>query len=469
MTRDDTIAAITTGHGGAIAVIRISGDKAIETADRIFHAASGKKLESQKGFTIHYGTISENDEIIDDVLVSIFRAPLSYTGEDMIEISCHASKFIQQKILQLCISQGLRMADAGEFTMRAFMNGKMDLSQAEAVADIIASDTKAAHMLASNQMRGNYSEEFRTLRSQLIELVSLLELELDFSEEDVEFADRTKLLSLIELIENRIDTLISSFSLGNIIKNGIPVAIVGAPNTGKSTLLNTILKEDKALVSDIAGTTRDIIEDTTNIGGIEFRFIDTAGIRKTEDILENMGIERTMDKMAKASIVLFVTDALQNVNDIIQEVLKLNFTKEQSLCIILNKSDLLNSDELNNKISVLKNNVINSINNIQRIDVIGLSAKHKININSLTDFLSRQVDLNSLESQTIIFNTRHYEALQQASSSIKRAHEGLENGLSGDLLSQDIREVLLHLGTITGEITSDDILSSIFSKFCIGK
>lgn len=482
MKNQDTIAAIATGQGGAIAVIRISGDQAIGIADAIFTPVSGHKLRTQKGFTIHYGTITENDTVIDDVLISLFRAPRSYTGEDMVEVSCHASKFIQQKILEMCVDKGARTADAGEFTMRAFMNGKMDLSQAEAVADVIAAETKSSHRLAANQMRGDYSAEFRVLRDHLIELVSLLELELDFSEEDVEFADRTKLFDLINLIEARISTLISSFSLGNIIKNGIPVAIIGAPNAGKSTLLNAILKEEKALVSEIAGTTRDIIEDTLNIDGIEYRFIDTAGIRETNDVLESMGIERTLDRMSKASIVLFLVDVRSDIASIYAEIRALKLNADQSLGIVLNKIDFLSEIEISDKMSELAEALKNDTSNkksdteyknsyaVNKKSVFAISAKRRINIDTLLTFLSRQVDLSCLSScGAIVFNSRHYEFLVLASKSLERAQEGLRNNLSGDLLSQDIREALLHLGAITGEITSDDILGSIFSKFCIGK
>ena len=467
MERRDTIAAVATGQGGAIAVVRLSGDRAIGIGDAVFLAASGKKLGSQKGYTIHYGTISDNGEKVDDVLVSLFCAPRSYTGEDMVEISCHASGFIRQKILSLCVNNGARIADPGEFTMRAFMNGKMELSQAEAVADIIASGSKAAHQLASNQMRSEYAEEFRALRDRLVGLASLLELELDFSEEDVEFADREKLTGLIALIEDKINSLISSFSLGNIIKTGVPVAIAGAPNAGKSTLLNAILKEERALVSDIAGTTRDTIEDTIVIGGVEFRFIDTAGIRHTEDRLENMGIERTMDKILKASVVLLIVDIRQSPDAIADEIKALDITHGQSLAVVVNKIDLLSHDEVEEKTAKLQATVSAGYPSVR---VFALSAKKNINIEKLLDFLAGSVDLENLYAgDPIVFNIRHYEVLRSAAGNLARAREGLAAGLAGDLLSQDIHEALHHLGTITGEITSDDILESIFSKFCIGK
>lgn len=464
MTNQDTIAAIATGQGGAIAVIRMSGPQAIAMADRFFEGVSGQPLAAQDGFTLHYGYIREDGATVDDVLVSLFRAPRSYTGEDMVEISCHASSYIQQAILHLCIRHGARTAEAGEFTLRAFLNGKMDLSQAEAVADIIASADKASLQLAANQMRGGYSAEFAELRGKLLELVSLLELELDFGEEDVEFADRTRLAALIDEIARNIGRFRQSFQLGNIIKNGVPVAIVGAPNTGKSTLLNTIFNEEKALVSDIAGTTRDVIEGTLALGGITFRFIDTAGIRQTDDRLESMGIERTLAQMGKASIVLLLADIRDDANDILAQLDQVDVITgggDQIVALLLNKADTVTEAEAEQKIARFAS---------PDIPVFAISAKNRTNTGEILDFLIGTVDTERLQSgDPIVFNARHYETLTQAEASISRAHAGLEAGLPGDLLSQDIREALHYLGLITGEITTDDILGSIFSKFCIGK
>ena len=462
MHNDDTIAAVATGTGGAIAVIRLSGIRAIEIGDRLFDGVSGDKLSTKKGFTIHYGYIRKNNEILDDVLVSLFRGPHSYTGEDMLEISCHASGYITQEILQQCIRLGARAAQPGEFTLRAFLAGKMDLSQAEAVADIIAADNKASHLLATQQMRGGYSAEFLKLRDKLIELASLLELELDFGEEDVEFADRKQLQGIIDSVEAKIQRLTSSFSLGNTIKKGVPVAIIGSPNVGKSTLLNAILNEEKALVSNIAGTTRDTIEDTINIRGINFRFIDTAGIRRTDDPLENLGIDRTYSSIQKASVILWLVDAKEPIETIKKQIGSIQAQDGQKLALVLNKIDNLTEQELTEK----QRNIHATVS----IPTFSISAKKKINLETLIDFLYTSVDTGEIESgNTVVFNTRHYEALQNAQDAILRAKTNLAEGISGDLLSQDIREVLHHLGTITGEITTDDILRSIFTKFCIGK
>lgn len=460
----ETIVAIASGTGGAIALIRTSGPDAIAIADRIFCGVSGTPLKQAKGFTLYYGYIrNEAGETIDDVILSLYRAPHSYTGEDMVEITCHGSSYIQQEILRLFIQNGARMAQGGEFTLRAFLAGKMDLAQAEAVADIIASDSKASLMLASRQIRGGYSEEFSHLRNHLLELVSLLELELDFSEEDVEFADRSRLKTMLNEIQQKIETLSNSFRLGNILKNGVPVAIVGSPNVGKSTLLNALLNEERALVSDIAGTTRDLIEETINIQGVTFRFIDTAGIRDTVDPLEHLGIERTLQRLQQAAVVLFMVDAHEPFNTIVQQLTTYPPKSDQHTIILLNKADQVDATH----IEVLKTQLAQQFG----FPVLAISAKLHDNLPALTQVLYKCVEADSAlhSDQVIVSNARHHEALQAALSATKRAQESLDNDLPGDLLAQDIREVLHHLGTITGEITSQDVLNSIFSKFCIGK
>lgn len=464
MEKNDTIAAVATGTGGAIAVIRISGPGAVALCDGMFESVSGRPLAQAAGYSLHYGYIREEGETVDDVLVSLFRAPHSYTGEDMVEISCHGSRYIQQEILRLSIAGGARMAEAGEFTLRAFLNGKMDLSQAEAVADIIAAENRSALRLAANQMRGGYSAEFAALRERLVELASLLELELDFSEEEVEFADRHQLATLTETIAERIQTLEASFKLGNILKNGVPVAIVGAPNAGKSTLLNTILREEKALVSEIAGTTRDVIEENLNLNGITYRFIDTAGIRETEDRLESMGIERTMVQIGKAAVVLLLADIREDTAAIrsqIDQIDTLVASAETAVALLLNKCDTVDQKEAARKVAFFEK---------EKIPVFALSAKQGINTECVLSFLRDSVDTGRIGTDDpVVFNARHHEILIRAGESLARAKTGLESGLPGDLLAQDIRETLHYLGLITGEITTDDILGSIFSKFCIGK
>lgn len=460
-SENDTIAALATGTGGAIALIRVSGNDSITIGDRIFRNAQGKTLADTKSFTIRYGTICDGERTIDEVLISVFRAPHSYTGENMIEISCHASPYICQEILRLLSLSGARAATAGEFTLRAFLAGKVDLSQAEAVADVIAADNRAAHTLAFQQMRGGYSEEFKLLRERLIELVSLIELELDFSEEEVEFADRKQLHELIDAIEQRIQKLIDSFRFGNVLKTGIPVAIVGVPNVGKSTLLNALLQEDKALVSEIAGTTRDVIEDTLTLNGINFRFIDTAGIRQTEDPLEHMGIERTFDRIGKASIILLMTDAQESAEEIYAQYCAVSCRTDQRLALLLNKCDRISEQELTHKQATLSSQISHSI--------LTLSAKRQKGLEKLISFLCEGYDNEKLQEEVVVFNNRHHELLVQARNALLRAKEGLASGISGDFLAQDLREVLHYIGMITGEITTDDILGSIFSKFCVGK
>ena len=464
MNDQTVICAIATAPGmGAIAVIRLSGKGCIEICDRIFVSPSYKKLVDVLPNTIHFGKIVNKEELIDEVLISVFHAPHSFTGEDSIEISCHGSVYIQQRILQLLISSGARLAAPGEFTQRAFLNGKMDLSQAEAVADLIASSSAAAHKMALSQMRGGFSDELMKLRMELLHITSLLELELDFSEEDVEFADRSELRNIAVGIDTLISRLCASFSLGNVIKNGIPVAIVGNTNVGKSTLLNALLKEDRAIVSDIEGTTRDVIEDTINLQGITFRFIDTAGIRHTDDQVENMGIERTFFKIEQARIVLFLIDATKNTEQFFPYYtrVKEHLGSDARLLILLNKTDQTDSADM-----ILSQ--IMSLSSGEKI--LPIAAKTGYNIHHLVDELVSTINLNALHSgDVIVSNARHYEALSHARLAIERVIAGLDSHLSGEFVSQDIRECLHYLGEITGQITTDEVLGNIFKNFCIGK
>lgn len=464
MNDQTVICAIATAPGmGAIAVIRLSGKGCIEICDRIFVSPSHKKLVDVLPNTIHFGKIVNKEELIDEVLISVFHAPHSFTGEDSIEISCHGSVYIQQRILQLLISSGARLAAPGEFTQRAFLNGKMDLSQAEAVADLIASSSVAAHKMALSQMRGGFSDELMKLRMELLHITSLLELELDFSEEDVEFADRSELRSIAVGIDTLISRLCASFSLGNVIKNGIPVAIVGNTNVGKSTLLNALLKEDRAIVSDIEGTTRDVIEDTINLQGITFRFIDTAGIRHTDDQVENMGIERTFTKIEQARIVLFLIDATKDTKQFLPYYtqVKEHLGPDARLVILLNKTDQTDSADM-----ILSQ--ITSLSSGEKI--LPIAAKTGYNIHHLVDELVSTINLNALHSgDVIVSNARHYEALSHARLAIERVITGLDSHLSGEFVSQDIRECLHYLGEITGQITTDEVLGNIFKNFCVGK
>ncbi|OFX20112.1 MAG: tRNA uridine-5-carboxymethylaminomethyl(34) synthesis GTPase MnmE [Bacteroidetes bacterium GWA2_31_9b] len=468
MINNEIICAISTPQGnGAIAVIRLSGVGSIELCDKLYKSSRNKKLVDQPANTIHFGELKDYDKIIDEVLVSIFKNPHSYTGEDCVEISCHGSEYIQQTVLQLFIKAGARLAKPGEFTMRAFLNGKMDLSQAEAVADLIASASAASHKVAIQQMRGGFSNEIAVLRGQLLHFISLLELELDFSEEEVEFADRKQLNNLLNNIQSVIAKLLNSFKLGNVIKNGIPVAIVGQTNVGKSTLLNRILNEEKAIVSEIAGTTRDVIEDVINIEGVSFRFIDTAGIRETTDTIETIGIERTFDRIDKASIVLLLIDANDNEKDIAIAIKKVKDRigeSDKKLISLVNKIDTLDK----NKIRIIDTILLE---NLSKKDIqLKISAKTGENIEQLITELLSVVNLNALnQNEVIITNSRHFEALQRASESLNRAISGLQSNISGDFLAQDIRETLHYLGEITGEITTDEVLSNIFKNFCIGK
>ena len=463
METNTTICAIATSPGnGAIAVIRLSGNHAVSITDKLFKSPSGKHLGKQAPNTIHFGSIYFKDKLIDEVLVSLFKAPHSYTGEDVVEISCHGSTFIQQKMLQVLTESGATLAKPGEFTLRAFMNGKMDLSQAEGVADLIASESEAAHKMAMNQMRGGFSAEIGKLRNQLLHLCSLLELELDFSEEDVEFANRTDLKHLVNEILMVIRHLTDSFSLGNVIKTGVPVAIVGKPNVGKSTLLNTLLQEEKAIVSEIAGTTRDAIEDVINIQGIRFRFIDTAGIRQTTDTIESLGIERTFSKISAASVILLLTDARSSKEEIQQQVEELKLSGDQHLILIINKIDLYSEPEVVRRLG--------GKDAFSNYPVLFLSAKHHLHTDQLHEILLQTVQTKALQtSDVVVSNVRHYEALKSALAASERAMVGLDTSLPSDLIAQDIREILHYLGQITGEITTDEILGNIFKNFCIGK
>ena len=439
-----TICASSTAQGGAIGMIRISGDKAILIASKVFVSINNTNITEANGYTLHYGKITDNKTDIDDVLLIIYRSPRSYTGEDTVEIMCHGSAYIIQTIQELLITNGCTMAQPGEFTQRAFMNGKMDLSQAEAVADLIASSNQATHRLAMSQMRGGFSNELRKLRDQLLEMTTLLELELDFSEEDVEFADRQKLLSLAQYIDSIISRLVDSFKKGNAIKNGVPVAIIGETNVGKSTLLNSLLHEDKAIVSDIHGTTRDSIEDCINIGGTTFRFIDTAGIRNTSDEIEQLGIERSWKKAEDAEIIILVSDTDHfDLDDP-----RLN---DKKIIKVRNKSDLapaLHSDD----------------------DTICISAKYGNGIDLLEQRLLSLYNIDKVsESDVIVTNLRHVDALRQALTAIKTVENQLQQGISGDIISMDLRSCIDALATITGDISSDDTLHNIFHKFCIGK
>ena len=465
---DETICALSTPAGkGAIALIRISGKEALSVCNSVITLKGKKeKFTGLPGNSIHLGLMLNNGEPIDEILISIFRSPHSYTGEDLVEISCHGSVYIQQKILETLINAGARLAEPGEFTRRAFLNGKMDLSQAEAVADLIASQSAGAHRLALNQMRGGFSAEISSLRQELLQFVSLIELELDFSEEDVEFASRTELSELIVKIETILEKLIRSFTYGNAMKQGIPVAIIGQTNSGKSTLLNYLLREEKAIVSEIAGTTRDYIEDIFIIEGIQFRFIDTAGLRQTTDSIETEGIQRTLKKYSQATIVLIVIDLTEKTDNIEKDLafIKEEPDKDKILIFVLNKKDLVSKEELLAKLADYKKLWGN---NIQTIPV---SAKLGVGIDELESILvSSSVSQPVSDQQVVVTNVRHLEALKPSLEAIKRVHSGLNSKIPGDLLAQDIREVLHYLGEITGEISTDEVLGNIFKNFCIGK
>ena len=463
------ICALATPAGqGAIAVIRLSGEDTPQIVGKIFTAAGGKEPLPYK---MQFGAVKDGDRLIDECLVVTFKGPHSYTGENSAEIYCHGSQYIVQEIIKLLLANGVKMAEPGEFSKRAFLNGKLDLAQAEAVADLIASETEGAHRIALQQMKGGFSSELKIMREDLLNLVSLMELELDFSEEDVEFADRTQLTQLLSAVSSRITQLIESFSLGNVIKNGVPVAIVGATNTGKSTLLNTLLGEERAIVSNIHGTTRDVIEDTMNLGGITFRFIDTAGIRETKETIEIIGIERTYQKLKSAQVVILVLDAsrpenfkhsLVNLTD--------KISSRQQLVIVLNKMDETSEIGVEAQIDKIKDLCVE--HTLSPIAVVPISAKKGENIDDLQDVLvSSQNSWKSSASTggTLVSNIRHYQALMDAQIALDRVEDGLASGLPTDLVAQDIREALYHLGSIVGEINTEEILGNIFGRFCIGK
>ena len=459
MLSEGTIVALSTAVGsGAIGVIRVSGPLAIETTARLFSSRTDKVLEQQKSHTIHLGDIKDGNQVIDEVLVSLFKNPHSYTGEDVVEISCHGSRYIQEKILQLFIQEGIRPAQAGEFTLRAFMNGKMDLSQAEAVADVIASENEASHQVAMQQMRGGVSQEIKQLRQELLDFASLIELELDFAEEDVDFADRAAFEALLEKISRLLKKLIDSFALGNSIKKGIPIAIIGPPNAGKSTLLNALLEEDKAIISAIAGTTRDSIEDEITINGIGFRFIDTAGIRDTQDEIEQIGIQKTFQKAEQAAMVLYLIDSHHYFDENVQQLEQLNQLREsfpeKPVWVIWNKTDLIDR-QLPEKLA--------------GYPTLQMSAKTAKGLEELKQLLVNYLKQQNYQDQSVISNSRHYSALNAALSEIVKVQDGLNNNLSGDLLAIDLRQALFHLGEITGEVTNDELLGNIFVNFCIGK
>jgi tRNA modification GTPase len=450
----DTVVALATPSGiGAIGIIRLSGSRAIQITNKVFH---GKDLSSVDSHTIHVGTIRDNGKILDEVLVSIFIAPRSYSGEDVVEISCHGSGYIIQQVIKVLIREGARMAKPGEFTQRAFLNGKFDLAQAEAVSDLINADSDASHLAAMNQMRGGFSKEIKILREKLIHFASMIELELDFSEEDVEFADRNALNSLIDELLKAVDSLLQSFNLGNVIKNGVPTVIAGKPNAGKSTLLNALVNEEKAIVSEIAGTTRDFIEDEIHINGITFRFIDTAGIREARDKIEKIGVERTKQKMKEASLILYMFDLKEET----KEEIEIEVDKLDNLGIpyikVANKTDLASPTLLNA---------------LQADDsFILISAKSRENLEILKSKIIKKVNIEGFRTgDTVVTNLRHYESLYNARKSLEDVLNGIETDVSGDLLAMDIRQALHYLGEITGEITTDDLLGNIFSKFCIGK
>ena len=454
----DTIVALATPSGvGAIAVIRLSGPAAITLTNKIF---KGKNLELLPSHTLHFGTLKDGDLLIDEVLVSLFVAPHSYTKENVVEISCHGSNYIIESIIKLCIKNGARAAKPGEFTLRAFLNGSLDLSQAEAVADLIASGSKSSHQLAMQQMRGGFSNELKNLREQLVYFASMIELELDFGEEDVEFANRDQLKKLILDIAKVIARLIQSFEMGNVIKNGVPVAIVGKPNVGKSTLLNVLLNEERAIVSEIAGTTRDTIEDEITLNGVRFRFIDTAGIRETVDIIEAKGVERTFEKIKQAAIVLYLFDPRETSEEELQQIiadLKQSNINNSKLLLVVNKAD----DETVN----------NSSQTFADADqFIFISAKEKLNIDTLLEQLQNAANVNVVNTdEVIVSNIRHLEALQKTEAALSRVLNGIDNPITSDFLAADIKQALYFIGEITGEITTDDLLETIFSKFCIGK
>lgn len=460
---EDTICALSTPPGtGAIAIIRLSGDKAMDIIATVFRPMNKTvKVSEIQSHTITLGIFGSENETVDEVLISVFRAPHSYTGENVVEISCHGSLFIQQKILEMLTGAGARLARAGEFTLRAFLNHKFDLTQAEAVADLIASNAQSSHDLALSQMRGGFASTIRNLRQQLVDLASLLELELDFSEEDVEFADRGKLIETIEKLSDELSKLAGSFRLGNVIKQGIPVAIVGKPNVGKSTLLNALLNEERAIVSDIPGTTRDTVEDTLTINGVSFRFIDTAGLRThSGDMIESIGIGRTYEKIQESTVILYVFDmstiTAKEIDELLDDFREHINDPDKHFIMVGNKTDLMVE-------------VPPHISRLFDIETVFISAKRKENINLVIDSLLRAVNVEGLSDTTIVSNARHHEAINKTLSALNGARQAIENGITADLVAIDIHSALYHLGTITGEVTSNEILANIFGKFCIGK
>ena len=498
------IVALASANGsGAISIIRLSGDSVISIVDSFFvpfgakrdSIANDKKLVNTASKKMVFGSFYNGVSLLDECMVAVFRAPASYTGEDGVEIYCHGSSYIVSEIIKALISKGVSLAKPGEFSKRAFLNGKMDLAQAEAVADLIASETESAHAIAMQQMRGEFSNELRDLREQLLNLVSLMELELDFSEEDVEFADRNELSLLVDKALAKLSTLIESFSLGNVIKNGVPVAIVGATNTGKSTLLNSLLGEEKAIVSNIHGTTRDVIEDIINLGGISFRFIDTAGIRETKETIEIIGIERTYQKLKQASVVIMVLDATRSefFNESLINLSKRLNKDKQKLVIVLNKIDNIVPSEQLSSISCREfvelerkdylsgrksnfNTQLFSIESICKevglspISIIPIVAKDKLWIECIKELLiNSQKNLSVSPNSTLVSNIRHYEALLEAQRALDRTDDGIRNKVPSDLVAQDIREAIFHLGEIVGEISTEEVLGNIFGRFCIGK
>ena len=457
MIDQETIIALATPNGlGAISVIRISGLNAISKTEKLFKPKGNKKLSNQKSHTVHLGHLIKNGYELDEVLVTLFKGPHSYTGENTIEISCHGSTYIQQEIIDLFIENGIRVANPGEFTLRAFINGKMDLNQAEAVADLIASENEGSHKLAMEQMKNGFSNDLKKLRAELLHFSSMIELELDFSQEDVEFAERSEFKKLTIKIQSELEKLIDSFKSGNVLKNGISVAIAGKPNAGKSSLLNTLLNEDKAIVSDIPGTTRDSIEDSLVIDGINFRFTDTAGLRETKDVIESKGIEKTKEKINNAKILIYLFDSndtnFKEINSDIQ-----SFKREDlSILLVRNKVDLKNSNQ-------------NLINELEKFEIIEISANNAESVTLLKKRLINEINILNPYTDTVISNSRHYEALMNALKAIEEVNTGLKSDISGDLLSVDIRKSIEHLAEITGEITNDDVLGNIFANFCIGK
>ena len=457
MINQETIVALATPNGlGAISVIRISGLNAISVTEKLFKPKGNKKLSNQKSHTVHLGHLMKNSHELDEVLVTLFKGPHSYTGENTIEISCHGSTFIQQEIIDLFIENGIRVANPGEFTLRAFINGKMDLNQAEAVADLIASENEGSHKLAMEQMKNGFSNDLKKLRAELLHFSSMIELELDFSQEDVEFAERSEFKKLTVKIQTELEKLIDSFKSGNVLKNGISVAIAGKPNAGKSSLLNTLLNEDKAIVSDIPGTTRDSIEDSLVIDGINFRFTDTAGLRETKDIIESKGIEKTKEKINNARILIYLFDSNDTTFNEINSDMKSFKREDLSVLLVRNKVDLQNTNQ-------------NLINQLEKFEIIEISANNIDSVSSLKKRLVNEINILNPYTDTVISNSRHYEALMKALKAIEEVNMGLKADISGDLLSVDIRKSIEHLAEITGEITNDDVLGNIFANFCIGK